>query len=167
MISVSTDLCSSAMPDFGQPHAPAALEMERLGDDADRQNSHLAGDPSDHGRSAGAGAPAHAGGHENHMRARQMVANLLDRLLGRRPADFGFRAGAEALGDLQSHLDDPLGARRAQRLRVGVGDDEVDPYEAGDDHVVDGVAAGAAHSAHHDPRLQLPQFGSLDIDRHS
>ena len=53
-----------------------------------------------------------------------------------------------------------------QRLGVGVGDDEIDAVEAGDDHVVDRVAAGAADAADHDARLQFPKFGSLEIDRH-
>ena len=61
-------------------------------------------------RGAGAGAAAHAGGDEHHVRAGEMVADLVDRLFGGGAADFGLRAGAEALGDLQAHLDDALGA---------------------------------------------------------
>ena len=41
------------------------------------------------------------------------------------------------------------------------------PDEPGHDHVVDRVAAGAADAAHHDARLQFPQFGCLQIDRHA
>ena len=51
-----------------------------------------------------------------------------------------------------------------ERLRVGVGDDEVDAHEARGDHVVDGVAAGAADAEHGDPRLQLPDVGHFQID---
>ncbi len=40
-----------------------------------------------------------------------------------------------------------------KRLRIGVGDDEVDAVEAGGDHVVDGVAAGAADADDGDARL--------------
>jgi len=46
---------------------------------------------------------------------------------------------------LKAHLDNLFCARRGESLRVGVGDDEVDPGEAGDDHVVDRIAAGAAY----------------------
>ena len=59
------------------------------------------------------------------------------------------------------------GARRGERLRVGVGDDEVDAGQVGDDHVIDCVAARAAHAAHHDAGLQLFQLGGLQIDRHT
>ena len=100
------------------------------------------------------------------MRAREMIADFLDHLLGRGAADFGLRAGAEALGHLQAHLDDALGAGDDQRLGVGIGDDEIDADETGDDHVVDGVAARAADAAHHDAWLEFPQFGSFKIDRH-
>ena len=48
---------------------------------------------------------------KHHMRAGEMIADLLDRLFGRGAADLGLRAGAEAFGHLQAHLDDALGAR--------------------------------------------------------
>ena len=49
------------------------------------------------------------------------------------------------------------GLRHGQRLRVGVGDDEVDALKSGGDHVVDGIAAGAADAEHGDARLQLAE----------
>ena len=165
-ISVSTHFCSSAMPDFGDAHATLTFEVERLGDDADGENAHLARDLRDHRRGARAGAAAHAGGDEAHMRAGEMLANFFARFFRGGAADFGLRAGAEAFGDLQAHLDDALGLRRGERLRVGVGDEEIDAGQAGGDHVVDGVAAAAADAANHDAGLQFPQFGSLKIDRH-
>ena len=154
-------------PALGDLHAPAALEMERLGDDADSENAHLARGAGDDRRGAGAGAPAHAGGDEHHVRAGEVIADLLQRLLRGRPADLGLRSGAEALGHLKPHLDDALGPRGRQRLRVGVGDDEIDARQAGHDHVVDRVAAGAADAAHHDAGLQFPEFRRLQIDRHA
>ena len=42
----------------------------------------------------------------------KMIADLLDRFLGRGPADFRLRSGAKTLGDLQAHLDYALGLRR-------------------------------------------------------
>ena len=60
-----------------------------------------------------------------------------------------------------------MSARRSESLCVGVGDDEVDPGEAGDNHVVDRVAAGAAYAAHHDAGLQFFQLGGLQINRHT
>ena len=83
---------------------------------------------------------------------------------GRGGADFRLRAGAEALGDLGAHLDDALRLRHGQRLRVGVGDDEIDALQPGGDHVVDGVAAGAADAEHGDPRLQLADVRDVEID---
>ena len=153
MISVSTHFCSSMMPASATRMRRAAFELERLGDDADSEDADFARGARDDRRRAGAGAAAHAGGDEHHVRAGEMVADFLERLFGRGASDFGFRAGAEAFGDLQAHLDDALGARRGERLRVGVGDDEIDADQARDDHVVDGVAAGAADAADHDAGL--------------
>jgi hypothetical protein len=44
------------------------FEVERLGDHADGEDAELLGRLGDHGRGAGAGAAAHAGGDEDHVR---------------------------------------------------------------------------------------------------
>src|SRR4029079_7355914 len=54
-----------------------------------------------------------------------------------------------------------------QRLRVSIGDDEVDALEPGPDHVVDCVAAGTADAEHGDTRLHLANIGDLQVDAHS
>ena len=164
--SVSTTFCSSAMPASAVRMRRCAFEVERLGHDADGEDAHLARGLGDDRRSAGAGAAAHAGGDEHHVGAGQMIADFVDHFLRPRRADIRLRAGAEALGHLRAHLDDALGLRHGQRLRVGVGDDEVDALQPGRDHVVDGVAAGAADAEHGDPRLQLADVGDVQIDAH-
>ena len=129
MSSVSTTLCNSCDAGFGDAHPPHAFEVERLGDDADREDAGLLGAARHDRRRAGAGAAAHAGGDEHHVRALQMIADLVDHLLGGRAPDLGLRAGAETFGDLHAHLDDALGLRHGERLRVGIGDDEVDALQ--------------------------------------
>ena len=121
----------------------------------DGEDAHLARGLGNDGRGPGAGAAAHAGGDEHHVGAGEMVANFVDHLLGRGRADVRLRTRAEALGDLRAHLDDALRLRHGQRLRIGVGDDEIDTLQSGGDHVVDGVAARAADAEHGDARLQL------------
>ncbi len=93
------------MPGFGDAHAPRALELERLGDHADREQPLLARRARDDGRRARARAAAHACGDERHMRAGEMLANLVQRLFSRRRADFRARAGAQALGHGDAELD--------------------------------------------------------------
>ena len=83
---------------FGDAHAALALEVERLGDHADGEDAEFARRARDHRRGAGAGAAAHAGGDEHHVRAGEVVADLVDHLLGGGAADFGLRAGAEPFG---------------------------------------------------------------------
>jgi hypothetical protein len=65
---------------------------------------------------------------------------------------------------LKTHVDDSWSARRAERLRVSIRDDELDPGQAGGDHIVDRVAAGASYAAHHDAGLQFLQSGGLQTD---
>ena len=58
------------------------------------------------------------------------------------------------------------GLRHRQRLRVGVGDDEIDALKPGGDHVVDGVAASAADAEHGNPRLQFADVRGSQIECH-
>ncbi len=142
---------------LGDAHAARALEVERLGHHADGQYALVAGRPGDGGRRAGAGAAAHAGGDEHHVRAGEMIDDLVDRLLGRGAADFGLRAGAETLGHRHAHLDHARrrATRPAPALSV-LATTNSQPCEPGADHVVDGVAAGAAHAKDGDFRLAVP-----------
>ena len=149
------------------PHPVLALEMERLGDHPDGQDAHLARGARDHGRGAGAGAAAHPGGDEHHMRARQVIADLVQHLVGGGAADIGMGAGAEPFGHLHAHLDDPLGLRHCERLGVGIGDNEIDPLQPCADHIVDGISARTADPEHGNPRPQLPQIGDLLVDAHA
>ena len=100
------------------------------------------------------------------MRAAQVIADLIDDFFSGRAPDLRLRSGAETFGDLHAHLDDALGLRHRQRLGVGIGDDEVDTRQPRGDHVVDGIAAGAADAEHRDARLQFPNVRDLEIDRH-
>ena len=65
---------------------------------------------------------------------------------------------------LEPELDALLGAGGLQRLRVGVGDDELGAREPGRDHVVDGVSAGAAHADDGDARSHVPASPSKALD---
>ena len=155
MISVSTYFCSSSIAGFGDAHAVDALELERLGDDADRQDARFAGGAGDDRSRAGAGAAAHPGGDEHHVRALHRFEDVVDRLLGGGASDIGPRAGAEPAGHADAELDLARRRRQLQRLRVGVADDELAADQVRPDHVVDRVAAGAADPDDGDARLQL------------
>jgi hypothetical protein len=100
------------------------------------------------------------------VRARELVADLVDHLFRGGAAHFGLRAGTEPLRHLQAHLDDAVAFRRGESLSVRVGADELDAVESRDDHVVDGVAAGAADPEHRDVWLEFPDVRSLQIDCH-
>ena len=67
--------------------------------------------------------------------------------------------GAQAVGNVDAKLNTPFGCTECQRLRIGIGDHELDPFQVCRDHVVDGVAAGAADSDHDNAWFQLG-FGS-------
>ncbi len=59
-------------------------------------------------------------------------------------------ARAQPFGGGDTQLNAPAGLGLGQGLGVGVGDDEFDAFQPGFDHVVDGIAAGAADTEHGD-----------------
>ena len=141
--------------------------MERLGDDADGQDALLARRRGDDGRRTGAGAAAHAGGDEHHVGAVEQLQDLGQRLFGGLAADLGPRTGAQALGDGDAELDAAVGERLAERLSVGIGDDELHAFQGGADHVVDGVSARATDTDDGDTRLNLGLLlGETEVDCH-
>jgi len=93
------------------------------------------------------------------VRARDGVADLLHRFLGRGLAHFGLAAGAQALG---AQLDDLRRARAIERLRVGVRADELDALHPFVEHVLHGVAAAATHADDLDLRALIKRFDHLD-----
>src|SRR4030095_18034 len=95
--SVSTTLCSSAMP-------ASAVRMRRWPSKWNGFVITATGGVATsraglaiHRRGAGAGAAAHAGGDEHHVGAREMITNLVDDFLCCGSADVRLRTGAEAL----------------------------------------------------------------------
>ena len=140
-------------PLLGLAAAAAALEAERLGDDADRQRADLAGEAGDDRGGAGAGAAAGTGGDEDHVGALQQALDLVLLLEGGAVADLGVGAGAEAARLLVADVDGDVSDAELQRLKIGVDGHELDPGHAGVDHPVDRVDAGAADPDDFDHRL--------------
>ena len=64
--------------------------------------------------------------------------------LSSRASDFRVAACAEAAGQFASDVDLLIGIAHQQRLRVGVGGDELNPLQSGVDHAVDSVDSTAA-----------------------
>ncbi len=95
-----------------------------------------------------------------------MVDDFLDAFFGSGRADRGASACAQPFGDLDAYLDAGLGIALLKRLRVGVRNHELHAFKLLVDHVVDGVAARAAHPEHRDAGLQLFAFAHLQVQCH-
>ena len=128
---------------FGNLHALAALHRERLGDDRDGQDAEFLGDLRNDRRRTRARAAAHAGRDEQHVRAFDRLVNAVAILHGRLAADVGIGAGPEALGNIAADLQGRANARSLERLRIRVGTDEVNAFDARVYHVADRVTAAA------------------------
>ena len=129
---------------LGLRHTLTPLESERLRDDADSQHALLTRDLRHDGGRAGAGAAAHAGGDEHHVRVLERLADLVAALLGRLASDIGVRARALSVRQLLADLNLISGTRRGQCLLVRVDGDELHALDAGAHHPVDHVVAAAA-----------------------
>src|SRR5207244_2540235 len=83
-------------------------------------------------------------------------------------ADLGPRTGAQTLGDGDAELDPAVGERLAERLGVGIGNDEFHAFQRGTDHVVYGVSARTTDTNDGDTRLNLGLLlGETEVDCHS
>jgi hypothetical protein len=151
VISVSTAFFNSLMP----CSACFRRRLPSLGHDANSQRADAAGKVGDDGRAARAGAAAHSGGDEDHVRALERGEDLVAVLERRLAAHLRIRAGAEAFGDQSAELDLGRGAVVLQRLAVGVGGDEVDAGQPGEDHRVERVAAAPADADDLDLRAEI------------
>jgi hypothetical protein len=66
---------------------------------------------------------------KHHVRAFQRLLDRLHRFLGGRSAPTSGRDQRQALGDARSELDTTFGGRIVQRLRIRIGDDEIDALD--------------------------------------
>ncbi len=130
--------------------ATGALEAERLGDDADRERADVARKASDDRSGSGAGASSGAGGHEDHVGALEEALDLVLLLEGGAVAELRIRAGAQAAAGARAEMHGDVGQRLLKRLKIGVDRHELDAGDAGLDHAVDRVHAGAADADHAD-----------------
>ena len=96
------------------------------------------------GAPPGPGAPAFAGGHEDHVGALERLLQLVPALVRGGLPDLGVRACAEAARAIGSDLELDVGVRHQERLGVRVDGDELAPGQPRVDHAVDGVRAAAA-----------------------
>ena len=74
-------------------------------------------------------------------------------------ADLGLGAGAEAARERGAELQLRARRRALERLRIGVGADELHAGQAAVDHVLDRVAAAAAHADDLDDRAVFLRSG--------
>ena len=140
--------------------------MEGLGHDTDGQDPQFTSRACHNRSRARSGAAAHARGDEDHMRTGQLVADLVNHFFGSGAPDFRLRTRTQTLGDLNPHLDDPMGLGGGQRLRIGITDNEFASLQTKLDHIIDRITARAANTENGDPWLQFADIRNLEIDCH-
>jgi len=159
-IDVGFEFCKAVI---GVLHAPATFPFERLGHHADGEDAHLLGDACDHGCGARSRAPAHAGRDEQHVGARNRIADVIHRGFGGVACLLGLAARTQAA---LAQLDGAVRRAAHQGLCVGVGTDELHALDGARNHVFDGVAAATADPDHLDLGALVEFFGFDHFDGH-
>ena len=154
-VHVHQQVCDALL---GQAHLALALKGEGLGDDADGQDAQVVGHLGHHRSRTGAGAAAHTGGDEDHLRTLEGICDLVLAFFRGALADLGVCTCTAALGQLGAQLHLGGSMVLGQSLLVGVHCDEFDALQAVTHHAVDGVAAAAAHADHLDRRNVFVHF---------
>jgi hypothetical protein len=109
-------------------------------------------------------ASAHPRGDEAHVAALEHAIDRLDRFFRGRFARHRHRACTEPSRDIGPELNRVRRKGRGQRLRVGVGNDELNARNVAGDHVRDGIAAGAPDPDDDDTRTQFVRAQGLQLN---
>ena len=125
-------------------HTALALELERRSDNADGKYTGLARDIRDNGSRTGAGAAAHTGGDEQHVRIFNGLCYVVLALLGGILADLRVGSCALTMGHLLAYLELLIRVGNGQRLLVRIDGNKLDTLCAGLYHSIYDVVAGTA-----------------------
>ena len=140
------------------------FEEERNCDYAYRQYASTFDGARHHGGGSGARASAHACGDEYHVWPRlKQSLDFLYAFFGSFACDFRFAAGAKTACSVGSYKEFCRYGRHPQCLGVGVEHHEFYSFGILAVHVVDGVAAAAAHSENKYAQIACPVFGVRTI----
>ena len=151
---------------FGLTHPLGTFELERLGHHTHGQYTQLTRGLRDDRRSARAGATAHSGGNETHMRPGKLIYNLFDAFLGRSGTNRCPRPGTKTFGHFYTKLNTTFRPALLKGLCVGIGHNEIDALKRLVDHVVHRIAAGTANAENRDTRLEVTLLGHSQIQSH-
>ena len=84
-------------------------------------------------------------------------AQLIRALLGRTLPDIRTGSSPKALCQAGANLETMLRLGMRQRLRICVGNEELNALKARRDHVVDSIATSSTHAEHQDARAQFSE----------
>src|SRR5205807_7935451 len=131
---------------LGLLHSAPAFELKWFRNYRDRKSPQFSGQRCDDWSAARARASAQTRSNENHVRTFEDFNDLVSIFECRLPAHFGIGAGAEAFGQSAAELNLNRRTRTLQRLQIGIGNDELDAFDAGVDHAIHRVGAAAANA---------------------
>jgi len=131
---------------FSEVCLARALKAKRLGDDADRKDTHAFGNLRDHGGGTGPRSTAQGSSDEYHVCVLEQCLDLLGRLLRRLLAQRYLATGAQTMCDRLPDLQPHRCARRLDLLERRIDADKVDACDARVDHPPDSVGSAAAYA---------------------
>ena len=128
-------------------HPLLSFVGERGCDDPDRQDTQIFTDLGNNGCTSRAGAAAHARSDKGHFSIDlEDRFDLLQALLRRLPANVRICAGPQSLGEMGPELYLVGHTALSDRLRIGITDNEIHPFNVLAEHVVHCIAAAATHT---------------------
>ncbi len=120
---------------------------ERGGDDPDGQDAQIFTDLGNDGGAAGAGAAAHARSDKGHFGIDfEDRFDLLQAFFRRLPANVRICAGPQSLGEMGPELYLVGHTALSDRLRIGITNNEIHPFNVLAEHMVHCIAATATHT---------------------
>src|SRR3989442_432982 len=127
-------------------HPAPAFEVKWFRNYRDCKRAQFGGERCDDRGAARARAATQARSDENHVPAFENLNDFVSIFERGLPAHFGIGAGAEPFGQSAAKLNLDRRPRTLQRLQIGIGNNELDAFDAGVDHAIHCVAAAAANT---------------------
>jgi len=118
------------------------------------------------GGGTGTGAATHTSCDKAHVRASQVINDLLDAFFGRSGAYGRTGPRPQTFSDFYAQLNPRRGLALLQCLSVSVGDDKINAVQLFLNHIVDSVAACTANAEDRNPRSQFCHVGYTELNGH-
>jgi hypothetical protein len=131
-------------------HAALIFKTKWFGDNTDGERSNFSSNTSYYRCATSSGATTFTSRDENHVCAEQNFADFICMVLGCLSTNFWVRSGTETFSELTADIEFDVRIGHEEILGVSINSDELNTFESGINHAIDGLATASAYANNFD-----------------